>query len=377
MRGSTVLNAHTGKAFEHASAFMAGLARVHAKGTSATAIQLATIAANGRRFDSMFTDLGVNRNDAAAYMLAADKVTRQDSASDGFYLARQLEHVHAEIMRTPRPVLRSFDLFHQDTSVPAGARTHTVRRISDAGEAIVYRGRDPLPRSGLTQAEEEFPVRHLVSSYGFDVFEQQSEQFARTNVIMEKGITCRDVIMRLDDELTWHGSEEHGLYGVLNYPWLAKRVSAVVFSMSTSAEDMLNELKAVSRFPAEASKGTFSPDTMVISEQLDGIISTKRLGLSADGLTETVKSFFLKTNSFIKNIEVAWKMHECGPGGTDGILVYRRDRYGISKVMVQAPSALPVQQMGFESVIPMYASTGGVIMREAGHNALSFVEVNV
>ena len=67
---------------------------------------------------------------------------------NGFHMARQLEHVYSEVLREEFPPQSSMEAFPVDTSVPAGARTHTVRRLSQQGEAKVYRGNSAdVPRA--------------------------------------------------------------------------------------------------------------------------------------------------------------------------------------------------------------------------------------
>lgn len=373
MRGSLVLNADSqGQPHVNASGFQAFINASHSKGVDPHAIQSWTIEQNARHFDSVFGQAGGRGRFLAA---PEDKVSRKDSASDGYHLARQLEYIHAEVMRTPKPRMTGLELFPIFGGVAPGARTHTVRRINDAGEATVFRGGNMgIPRVGLTQQEEEFPVRHYVSSYAYDVFEESSSNYARTSLLTEKATTSRDVISRLMNKMTWFGSETHGIYGVLNYPWLSKKVGAVPFTAATDAQDMLDELNALANFPAEQSDDVFSPDMMVMPSAIYHVISQKRLSVSPDGSAITVLKFFLENSPFIKRIEIAPELRGAGPGGTHGILVCRSDAYGVQNVIVQGPTPLPVQTQAFESVIYMYASHGGVIMRDVGNNALLWAE---
>lgn len=376
MRGSAVLHADTGLPFAQADGFLGAIDCSLAYGSSPQAMQAWTIDQNGRRFDSLFAVAGSGkRQDGARFLCDTPKLKRQDSASDGFHLARQLEYIHAEVMEQPLPELSAFRLFPISSEVPPGVRFHTVRRVNQAGEAVVYRDGQAIPRVGVAQVEEQFPVRHYVSSYGYNVFDQQSSEYARTNLLMRLTRTCRDVIMRLANQLSWFGSNTHGIYGVLNYPWLAKKVAATPFTMDASADDLLAELHAIANFPAEQSKGVFSPNVMAVSIRFNHVISTRRMGATPDGTVLTVKEFFLKTTPYIKRIEVAHELTGAGPGGTHGVLVYRDDAYGIVNEIPQGVAALPVQTTGFDSMVPMYMSHGGIVMRDVGNNALAWVEV--
>jgi hypothetical protein len=346
----------------------------HTQGDNPTQIQDWTTRQFASRFDSYMTDYGRKAEDLA---LAVDKKelrldsVRKDAATDGFHLARQLEYIHSQVMETPRPKFDGLELFPVSNEVPVGARTHTVRRIERQGDAKVYRAGMEIPVVGLSQTEEEFKVHHLVSGYRYDIFDLKSSDYARTGVIQRMARECRDEITALWDELTWFGDDSIDLYGVLNYPWLQKRVSAQVFSSATDADVMLAELHSLANNPAEVSKRVFSPNRMVVSTEIHHIISQKRIGDNAD---KTVLQFFLETSPYIQSVEASHRLTGVGPGGTDGILVYRDDTMGIRNELVQGVTPLPLQEKGIEFFVYMYASIGGVVMGDIGNNALMWVE---
>ena len=79
--------------------------------------------------------VGDERNDAA-------------DAKQGFHFARELEHKYAEVLMEPRPLQNALRLFPIDTSVPPGAKFHTIHRIFGDGEVKVYRG-SSVPAIGM------------------------------------------------------------------------------------------------------------------------------------------------------------------------------------------------------------------------------------
>jgi hypothetical protein len=295
------------------------------------------------------------------------------NGSAGFHMARQLEHIYAEVLREPFPLQNAFTLFPVDSTVPPGARTHTVRRLYQDGEATVYRGGNKgIPRVGVSQQEEQFPVRHYVTAFAYTLFDQLASNFANTAYVSELLRVARDVVMELANRKTWYGDPENGLYGVLNYPWLAKRAVSTPFDGTADADDVIAALNTLANSPVENSKATYRPDTFATSMRIRNYLMNTRMGTVND---TTIGEFWLRTNSLgIKAIEEAWELQGVGPGGTDGGLFYRRDRRGIANVIPQPFTTLPVQSLGFEDTTFCYMSHGGVIMRDVGNNILGWLD---
>lgn len=348
--------------------------------STAAGIAAGRMQANAARMDSLLAQFRTDSPEAAKRLDSAisdsiAKVKRQDSfaVSAGFHMARQLEHVYADVLREPFPMQNAFTLFPMDTSVDPGARFHTVRRVYQDGEAAVYRaGNRGIPRVGVSQREEQFPVKHYVTSFVYSLFEQLSSQFANSNLVAELLRTARDILMEFANDKTWNGDSVNGLYGVLNYPWIDKKLVATAFDGTADADDVIAELNDLANFPQETSKSTFKPDTVVVSPRVRNYLMNTARSATTD---TTIGEFWLRTNSLgIKNIEEAWELQAAGPGDTDGILFYRRDRLGITNVVPQPFSTLPVQAMGFEDVTFCWMSHGGVVMRDVGNNVLGWVE---
>lgn len=345
------------------------------------AMASARLAQHAARFDSIVKEMKTAnpeiafRIDSALKTAAKAANLREDafSASAGLHMARQLEHVYAEVLREAYPMQNAFTLFPIDSSVPAGARTHTVRRVYQDGDAAVYRGgQSPIPRVGVSQQEEQFPVRHYVTSFVYSLFEQLSSAFANSGLVSELLRAARDIIQEFANQKTWYGDDTNGIYGVLNYPWLPKKVVAVAFDGSADPDDVIAELNALANFPQENSKATYRPTALVVSTRVYNYLMNTPRGSVND---TTIGEFWLRTNSCgIKSIEQAWELQGVGPGGTDGVLFYRADRLGISNVIPQGFTTLPVQTLGFEDTTFAYMSHGGVIMRDVGNNILGWVD---
>lgn len=294
---------------------------------------------------------------------------------DGFHLARQLEHIYEDVLKEEFPENNALDLFDMDNSVSPGARSHTVRRIEQQGEARVYRGNSTdIPRVGVTQDEQEFPVRHYVTSFEIDVFEQLSSDYANSNLEQELREAAQEVLMEFWNQKTWHGDEENGIYGVFNYPWTPRMVFPVKASPDADAEEFLFYLDKSAAFAHEETKQVYSPDYAVTSKRVHRYMSRTRLPGYDDG-TKIIEDF-LDGNEEIEDIGVAHECREAGPGDTDILFFFRRTRRSVANVLVQSPQMLPVQRERFAERVPLYMSHGGIIERDVLNCLIVFIDAS-
>lgn len=351
------IDAGTRQSFEHTARLQGFLGSIWSQyGRRIDALERARRQINPRRIDSMI----------------AARAPRRDAfgAQAGMHLARDLEHVYADVLREEFPAQNAFTLFPIDTSVAPGARTHTVRRIYQSGEVAVYRAGLDIPTVGISQQEEEFPVRHYVTSFVYDLFEALSSGYANTQLAAELLRTARDIMNEFANMRTFHGGDD--MYGVLNYPWLDKKVIPHRFDSATSPDVILDELQKLEQFPAENTLNTFSPNTVVTSPRVRNFLSRRYIG---DNRELSVLKKFVGESANFSRVEEARELQGIGPGGTDAILMYRRDRLGIANVITQPFTTLPVQALGFDNTTFCYMSHGGVIMRNVANNVLAYVDV--
>ncbi len=339
-------------------------------GATLTAVDRERLRTFARKFDSLREEAPSGKAFARYDSAKAERKDAVD-ATAGLFLARDLDHRYAEVLREPRPQPNAFRLFPIDSTVPVGARTHTVRRLYGHGEVTVYRAGVNVPTVTLSQAEEQFPVRHYVTSFLVDIFELASSDFAGFPLIAELLRLARDQVEAFANLAGWKGITTAGVYGIFNYPWLAKKISTIAFDGTAATADVIAELTAIASYPVVNSKSTFGPDTMVVSPRVRAFLFNTPRSTTTD---TSIGKWFIDNHAQIKAIEEAWELQGAGPGGTDGILVYRRDRLGITNVLPQPFTLLPAQKEGFSELTLCYMSHGGVIMRDVGNNLLAWVD---
>jgi len=298
---------------------------------------------------------------------------RFDAAGNGLFLARQLEHVYAEVLTEDVPPQNALEFFPIDNSVAAGARSHTVRRKEIRGQAKVHRGNAPPPLVSIGQETEEFKVNHYVIGVELDIFELQSASFAGTAIRQELEDAAQIILLEYLNAKTWFGDVENDITGVLNYPWLAKLALSQAFNMAADAGDMLTALTYAANKQGSETNTAYAPDSLLVSPRLYQILQAKRYG-TVDGTRLLAE--FMAVNPHIRNVDQALELQGTGPGGTDQLLFYRRDRRSIANVVPQSFTMLPAQAHNYSWTIPCYMSHGGVVQRDVLNNLLAYVEVS-
>lgn len=306
------------------------------------------------------------------------QVKKLDAAStqQGFYGLRSLEHVFADVLKEEYPPLNAFRLFTLDTSVPAGAQYHTLKRryrVGEVQETSGAAGEQITARVTVQQAEERAGVVHYVTSVLYSIFEQLTDNYANEGKIRDELLAARDMLMEHANYRTWHGNPASGIYGVLNYPWLQKVVLSDVFSSASDADEVAQLILSLMDLPHELTQTVYKPNAIAVSPRLRNLLYRLRI---PDG-TMTVGNWITENNARgIKIIEEAHELQGVGPGGSDGILVYRKDRLGIMNVLVNPFSRVPVQQHALTFYNYFYMSHGGVRMPNVAGNLLAWVQVN-
>lgn len=330
---------------------------------------------NGRETDSRIINpirSNAIHTDGAHFdsWLANDGVRADAVEGGGSALARQLDYVYKQVLEEPIPTRNGLKTFRRDTTVPVGAKTHTVRRFLFEGESKIHEGtNDDVPMVGYSQVEEQFPIKYLVTSFRSQIFASQSARFASIPEQRLKMKAARVAIEQLMNRLIYNGNVAHKLWGMTNYPYMGVKTLATTFAASTSPADMLAELNALADFPIENSEQAFEPNHWQMSTFLYNLFSETRLGSVND---TTVMEFFLKSHPNIKTVDKVQELSGAGPGGTDGILFYDDSELGATYVVPQGITPLPLQLSGFEQIRYVYASFGGVVQRNSGSNIIGW-----
>ncbi len=305
---------------------------------------------------------------------------RIDSANPSatLALARELEFVYSDVLREERPARSAKRLFDVDTRVPAGAKTHTIRRFEGSGEAKFWRNGMEVPLVGIGRDEETFNVKHAVIGLELDFFSNQASAFAGIGEYGEKVSETIDAMEEFENILFWQGSVQNKLLGVATYPWLPKRVIAEAFGAITTLAQFEADVAALHDMVNEV----LDRNPGMINGPLRFITSPRfHRGLAQNSKPETdltLEQRFLNGQPQISSIEDAPELQNYGGTGVDAVLILP-DGPKAPKLVTPTPfTMMPLQSSnyGFTTSQAAYASFGGVVMRDVLRTSRIEVTVN-
>lgn len=292
-------------------------------------------------------------------LLDLPEVFKTDAAESAF-VNRELEHVSSKVYETEYPDLVARTLLPIN-SEGAGADLLSYESTDSYGSAKIISdfGAD-LPRADVSGKMDSQRVRTLGSSYGYSVGEMRAAARVGKNLEQRKANAARRVCEELLDDIAFFGDSKYDLKGFANHPNLTVGTAAQSFAAATP--DQLHELiTGMVGFISDATKGKRKPDSLALPEAQWTKIATKRLTDS----NETVLSFLLRVQPWIKRIVPAYKLKGAGAAGADRMIAYSYDPEIITLEIPSEFETLPAERKGLEWVTACMLTTGGVVVRNA------------
>ncbi len=311
----------------------------------------------------------LDRNEAEYKRVRMDSMSKDKRMdNDGFWFIRELSHILTGLWTDKKPKNTALELFAPNEAVPAGAREFIARRISEQGEANVYRGGTNIPRVSLSRDEQTFPIRTLVTSTSHDLFEKMASDYAGFDTASQEMRAAKEILLKKANTIFWKGDLANGLYGMLNYPYIAEYYSDTPFAASSSADDMIAALNKAAEYAEVNSGMTLRSNAVVVAPRIYNALAAKPRGTTTD---TTVLNWWLANNSQdIKIMRKAPELQAAGPGGEDGLFFYKEGTDGPRITMPQPFAVLPMQQVGFQQTTVCYMRIGSVAMQEPGEQVV-------
>lgn len=305
------------------------------------------------------------------YHTATQQYNADSLQSRAFHLARELEYIYTEQLREQYAPNNALRLWAVDSRPGAGAKSHTVRRIAHRGEARYYRGNAAdRGHTDVERTEKQFPVEPIVTSIQFDFWEVLSSGFAGSGLETELRLAAMQTVMDFKNEKTITGEAGLGIRGILNYDWLPKASSPVVFDYGTDPDVMLQELHRLASLNNQFSKQVYSPNRLIVGTRIYDVLSQTKRSATTD---QTVLQAFLQDNAYVNTVEAIHEFDGRGPSGEDVMFFDRaNDMRSVANVIPTPFSMLPVQETGFDFEIPCYMLDGGIVMRDPLNNLLVY-----
>lgn len=288
-------------------------------------------------------------------------------AAENIFFARELEQIRARSYDVKYAMRKIRMLVPVDNSIDPGAEVVTYSQYDRVGVAkIIASYAEDLPRADVKGKQFSVTVKGIGDSYGFSVQEIRAARLAGKPLDARKADAARQAIEDKIDSIGAVGDTQTGLIGLLNIP------SAQTYTITAGAGgqttwntgatpktglEVIKDMNSAAATVVTTTKEVEKPDTLLIPVDKYAYISSTPLQSGSD---TTILKFFLANSPYIKTVEPWEKLTGAGAGGTNRMVIYRRDPDALQLVIPQEFEQFPPEQEGLNSVIACHARIAGV-----------------
>jgi hypothetical protein len=281
------------------------------------------------------------------------------------FFLRELEYIQRQSRDTKQKKLKGMLLVPVSTEAPEWSEYITYRRLTRVGRAkVITDYSHDFPRADIYREEFTIKVKGLGSSYGYSKNEILQARQTGVSLDRERAISCKRAIDEEQDDIIWNGNTTYNIQGFIDYPGFSSYTipngaGGTADWASKTPDEILADMNGIVTTIISTTNGIEQPDTMIMPIDQWRDISTRRL---SDSDSETVLSFFLKTNGIIRTVDWAVELNAAGVGGTDRMMVYPKspDYFRVEIPMMYKEE--PPQQKGKEFEVVAEQRTAGILV---------------
>lgn len=301
-------------------------------------------------------------------------------AAESVFVERALLYVETETYNTLIPPLEARKYVPTDNKSPPGAKVTSYRQYTRTGIArlMTERGAD-LPNAGIFVKEFFHQFYAVGASYQYDYLDLLAAAFAAENggpplnLDLELAIAAREAIEKKLDLIGAVGSGpstfaleneiDVGMLGLLNQPSAIIYVIPVGFALSTlwsskTPDEVIADLTGIVANQIALTFKVHVPDTILLPISQYETIGGRSMG---DGRSDTILSYFTRTNKHIKEVDSWQYLAGAGAGATDRMVCYRKDPRMVRHMISMEFTQLPPQLEDMTYHVACLAKTAGVI----------------
>ncbi len=301
-------------------------------------------------------------------------------AAESVFVERALLFVETETYNTLIPPLEARKYVPTDNKTPPGAKFTSYKQYTRTGIArlITERGAD-LPNAGIFVKEFFHQFYPVGAAYEYDYLDLLAAAMSAENggpplnLDLELSLAAREGIEKKLDLIGAVGSGastfsldtefDVGMLGLLNQPSATIYAVANGFSGFTAwstktPDEIIADLTGIVAAQIAATYKVFTPDTILLPITQYETIGGRSMG---DGRSDTILSYFTRTNKHIKEVDSWMYLSGAGSGSTDRMVCYKKDPRMVRHMISMEFTQLPPQLEDMTYRVACLAKTAGVI----------------
>lgn len=319
-------------------------------------------------------------------------VQRRKDASESLFFVQQLAHIRAGLLEVLYPNLRAKEFIPLEGGIDPGAEYFEYHMQDGVGRAQLIKDYgDDLPSADVRSGADIQVIRGAGLMYRYTMQELRAAIKAGLPLDVRKAMMTRRGMAILADEVLFFGHADvvanqqsatgkdagalnAGLQGFANF---TGKYAVLAFTTPTggagsqlwrlkSPDEKVRDLHKFANNIMSNSSGIHVPDSMIMGTKAFNDIATTRMG---DGSNQTVLSFFLATNPYIKNVDWSYRLDPAASPNWNGtssvttgrIIAYEKNpERGVGLLPVEFEQLAP-ENRGFETRTLCHARMGGCV----------------
>jgi hypothetical protein len=309
------------------------------------------------------------------------------------FFQRQLEFIESDLNFVEYGELKSFK--HIPIESRGGDNLwYTWRLFDKVGKwKIGGDDADDVPEVNIMGAELPVPIRMLTGGFKYNVRELLAGKQAAANhpdqpslqIEMQKAKACFEAYQQLIDTIAWFANPDSkayaGLTGVFYNPYIGTVAAAAGVTNSNTKTTWFNSSGVLQKDPIDilrdmdnlltsikvATLDRYAADTVLMPiEHYNALVNTP---LSAQYPLINIMQKFRENHPEVTMVDTLVNAKNVPAGGslasaTDVILGFKKDPDVVKIVLPRTYTMLPIQERGFNYIVPCYATTAGVITKK-------------
>ena len=297
--------------------------------------------------------------------LDSDDTRRREDAALSVFFQRELEQIKRKTFDKKYPDLfaRTFVPYSPEPASP-GAESITYRSFDRKGMMKVISGyATELQRVDVIGSEFTSAIKSIGGAIGWNRQEIRAAEYAGKPLKSDRMKAARRAAEEAIDEIITFGQVDTALPGFLNnanVPQASVTGGTWATKASTDPDLIIDDVADAIGDMQTLTKDVEKPDTLLVTPEAMTLLSLTRLVDQNVSVLTYLKEALRPLG--ITTIESWSRLKGAGSGGTDRMVLYRRDPDCLFYEVPMEFTVYPEQWRGLEAIVPCEARVGGTII---------------
>jgi hypothetical protein len=288
--------------------------------------------------------------------------------TESIFIARMLEFIRPGVYAKKYPLLLWSRDVPGNSSLNTGTEAYTVLGSDYAGQVKVSK----MPATDTNMVNQSvyqatMGFFSMTLGYQYNLQEIRNALYANQPLQTTLAMNCRNLMERKLDEVAYIGEKSQGVKGLLTLSGTLTYTTPTTGAGGTTSwdnkgtQEILNDLNGPIDTMIVTTNSINTPNAWLMPVSRNRVIESRR---AADGTDTTIKSFFLKNQTFINSITTTYRS-ESAPNsewtGKRGV-VYRNDSECLEMMITQPFEQLAPVAMHTTVTTICHMRTGGIAL---------------